>query len=144
MSKKIPQKSGKYFTEIERHKIIRELLSSGCTKQAIWQKYTGQTREHGHLLTWMRQLGYDDTSVTSKKPTIVTNSSTMSNKRTISNTPVSKEEIHFELLQLQKRNKELEKKLEEAELKAIAFSTMVDIAEEMFKIPIRKKLNTQP
>ena len=144
MSKKIPQKSGKYFTEIERHKIIRELLSSGCTKQAIWQKYTGQTQEHGHLLTWMRQLGYDDTSVTSKKPIIVTNSSTMSNKRTISNTPVSKEEIHFELLQLQKRNKELEKKLEEAELKAIAFSTMVDIAEEMFKIPIRKKLNTQP
>jgi len=34
--------------------------------------------------------------------------------------------------------------LQEAELKAIAFSTMVDIAEEMFKIPIRKKLNTQP
>ena len=144
MSKKSPQKSGKYFTEIERHKIIRELLSSGCTKQAIWQKYTGQTREHGHLLTWMRQLGYNDTSVLSKKPTIVTNSSTMSNKRTISNTPVSKETIHFELLQLQKRNKELEKQLQEAELKAIAFSTMVDIAEEMFKIPIRKKLNTQP
>ena len=144
MSKKIPQKSGKYFTEIERHKIIRELLSSGCTKQAIWQKYTGQTREHGHLLTWMRQLGYNDTNVLSKKPTIVTNSSTMSNKRTISNTPVSKETIHFELLQLQKRNKELEKQLQEAELKAIAFSTMVDIAEEMFKIPIRKKLNTQP
>ena len=144
MSKKSPQKSGKYFTEIERHKIIRELLSSGCTKQAIWQKYTGQTREHGHLLTWMRQLGYSDTSVLSKKPTIVTNSSTMSNKRTISNTPVSKETIHFELLQLQKRNKELEKQLQEAELKAIAFSTMVDIAEEMFKIPIRKKLNTQP
>ena len=68
----------------------------------------------------------------------------MSNKRTISNTPVSKEEINFELLQLQKRNKELEKQLQEAELKAIAFSTMVDIAEEMFKIPIRKKLNTQP
>ena len=68
----------------------------------------------------------------------------MSNKRTISNTPVSKETIHFELLQLQKRNKELEKQLQEAELKVIAFSTMVDIAEEMFKIPIRKKLNTQP
>ena len=77
MSKKSPQKSGKYFTEIERHKIIRELLSSGCTKQAIWQKYTGQTEEHGHLLTWMRQLGYNDTSIPSKKPTIVANSSTI-------------------------------------------------------------------
>jgi transposase len=36
------------------------------------------------------------------------------------------------------------KQLRDAELKAIAFSTMVDIAEKEFKIPIRKKLNTKP
>jgi hypothetical protein len=53
-------------------------------------------------------------------------------------------EQDFEKLQLQKRVSELEKQLKEAELKAIAFSTMVDIAEDMFKIPIRKKLNTNP
>jgi CheY-like chemotaxis protein len=34
--------------------------------------------------------------------------------------------------------------MQDAELKAIAFSTMVDIAEKEFKIPIRKKLNTKP
>ena len=39
---------------------------------------------------------------------------------------------------------ELEKQLKDAELKAIAFSTMVDIAEKEFKIPIRKKFNTKP
>ena len=55
-----------------------------------------------------------------------------------------KEEDNFENLQLKKRIAELEKQLKEAELKAIAFSTMVDIAEDMFKIPIRKKLNTKP
>ena len=50
----------------------------------------------------------------------------------------------FEILQLKKRIAELEKQLKDAELKAIAFSTMVDIAEEEFKIPIRKKFNTKP
>jgi hypothetical protein len=47
-------------------------------------------------------------------------------------------------LQLQKRIFELEKQLKDAELKVIAFSTMVDIAEKEFKIPIRKKFNTKP
>jgi hypothetical protein len=50
----------------------------------------------------------------------------------------------FENLQLKKRIFELEKQLKDAELKAIAFSTMVDIAEKEFNIPIRKKLNTKP
>ncbi|HET6245684.1 MAG: hypothetical protein H0V01_00305 [Bacteroidetes bacterium] len=50
----------------------------------------------------------------------------------------------FENLQLKKRVAELEKQLKEAELKAIVFSTMVDIAEKEFKIPIRKKHNIKP
>jgi hypothetical protein len=53
-------------------------------------------------------------------------------------------EESYETLQLKKRIFELEKQLKDAELKAIAFSTMVDIAEKEFNIPIRKKLNTQP
>lgn len=53
------------------------------------------------------------------------------------------EEESFENLQLKKRIVDLEKQLKDAELKAIAFSTMVDIAEKEFKIPIRKKFNTK-
>ena len=53
-------------------------------------------------------------------------------------------EESFENLQLKKRIFELERQLKDAELKAIAYSTMVDIAEKEFKIPIRKKLNTKP
>jgi hypothetical protein len=45
---------------------------------------------------------------------------------------------------LQQRVETLEKQLKDAELKAIAFSTMVDIAEKELKIPIRKKYNTKP
>jgi cell division septum initiation protein DivIVA len=47
----------------------------------------------------------------------------------------------FENLQLKKRIAELEKQLKDAELKAIAFSTMVDIAEKEFKIPLRRTCN---
>jgi len=53
-------------------------------------------------------------------------------------------EESFEILQLKKRVLELESQLKDAEMKAIAFSTMVDIAEKEFNIPIRKKLNTKP
>ncbi len=38
----IIQKPNKYFTETEKHQIIRELLDSGCTKAEIWEKYTGR------------------------------------------------------------------------------------------------------
>jgi hypothetical protein len=51
---------------------------------------------------------------------------------------VESKDVDFEKLQLQKRISELEKQVQLAEMKAIAFSTMVDIAEREFKIPIRK------
>ena len=135
MDKTIIQKSGKYFSIAERHAIIQELLETNCTKQELWQKYTGEVEEHGQLLKWMRRLGYDISNVI-RRPNLVVNTSTMSKQKL--------SEQDFEKLQLQKRVSELEKQLKDAELKAIAFSTMVDIAEDMFKIPIRKKLNTKP
>jgi len=64
---KIIQKANKYFSEVEKHFIIKELLSTGCTKAQIWEKYTGQLEEHGQLLRWMRQLGYD-TSIKTRRP----------------------------------------------------------------------------
>ena len=143
MDKKIIQKPGKYYTEPEKHKIIQELISTQCTKVEIWEKYTGQLEEHGQLLRWMKQLGYD-TGIRTRRPNIVLNLNTMSKKKNITDQPSNKEEESFENLQLKKRISELEKQLKDVELKAIAFSTMVDIAEKEFKIPIRKKLNTKP
>jgi len=126
------------FTRLEKHQIIQEYLSGRYSKQEIWRKYTGNAH-HGRLLIWMRQLGYE---------------AYIKNERS-SIAPMSKEKIKDEALnvdqddstekpQLEKRIIELEKQLKEAELKAIAFSTMVDIAEREFKIPIRKKYNTKP
>jgi hypothetical protein len=44
-----------------------------------------------------------------------------------------------QLEELQKRLKLLEKQLEEATIKNIALETLVDVAEQKLKIPIRKK-----
>lgn len=143
MDKKIIQKAGKYFTVEEKHKIIQELISAQCTKVEIWEKYTGQEEEHGQLLRWMRQLGYN-TGIKTRRPNIVSNLYPMAQKKTKQDKAANNDDESFENLQLKKRIAELEKQLKDAEMKAIALSTMVDIAEDMFKIPIRKKLNTKP
>lgn len=131
-------RNGSSFTISERHQIIQEMLSSKCSKREIWNKYTGQTEEHGSLLKWMRQLGYDEHS--NRRFNFDGNNILMTNKKR----PLQIGEESFEILQLKKRVLELENQLKDAEMKAIAFSTMVDIAEKEFNIPIRKKLNTKP
>jgi transposase len=131
-------RSGKSFTINERHQIIQELFSSQRSKQQIWKKYTGEDREHGTLLKWMRQLGYNARSY--RSTTFDENISLMNKKQNIPTTGMDS----FAILQLEKRILELESQLKDAEMKAIAFSTMIDIAEKEFNIPIRKKHNTKP
>tara|TARA_B110000211_G_C13800566_1_gene430365 strand:- start:224 stop:658 length:435 start_codon:yes stop_codon:yes gene_type:complete len=59
-------------------------------------------------------------------------------------------ELEQKVRLLEKQKKELEKKAETADKKVILFDMMIDIAEEEFKIPIRKKYlpeqsaNTKP
>ena len=101
-------------------------------------KYTGQNEEHGQILRWMRKLGYDD-GIPTRRPNFVSNPVPMKEKN-----PKGKSTDSFENLQLKKRIEELEAQLKDAEMKSIAFSTMVDIAEKEFNIPIRKKYNTKP
>lgn len=138
MEVKIIQKSGYLFTETEKHHIIKEFLETGRTKRFIWKKYTGKDEEHGQLIRWMRELGYNE--VNPSRNSNLDATIFMAKKKI----KLDFEEDSFESLQLKNRIKELERQLKDAELKAIAFSTMVDIAEKEFKIPIRKKFNTKP
>jgi hypothetical protein len=142
MKKKTYQTSRNDFSEEEKHLIIRDYLSSGLTKREIWIKHTGKT-DHGLLLKWMRGFGYIIPN-DNKSSNIVSNLYLMPRKKSKLDNPTTSEEETFETHQLKKRIADLEKQLKEAELKAIAFSTMVDIAEKEFKIPLRKKFNTKP
>lgn len=143
--RKIIQKKGKHFTETERHSIIQEMLKNNWTKQYTWMLYTGELEERGQLLRWMRKLGYvgkiEHKQFVSRRSIrkFEVSTTAMANKEH----PDSEHES-FETMQLKKRISELEKQLKDAEMKAIAWQTMVDIAEKEFNIPIKKKFNTKP
>ena len=53
--------------------------------------------------------------------------------------PVMSEKERQRLEALQKQVKELEKQLENAQMKNVALETMIDVAEDQLKIKIRKK-----
>ena len=56
---------------------------------------------------------------------------------------VSSELAAADYKQLKAEILRLRRQLSEAELKAVAYDTMIDVAEEMFNIPIRKKAGTR-
>ena len=65
-TEKLITKPNEYFSTSEKEYILQDLISSGKTKREIWEKYTGQKEEHGNLLKWMRELGYD-TSIKTRR-----------------------------------------------------------------------------
>jgi transposase-like protein len=134
------QKRRKYarYSEEDKRMMIEEYLHSGLTKREIWKKYTGREEEHGLILYWMYQYGYFS-DYKEKTITFTPKKGTMSSRN-------QKQELasDFETLQLQNRILELEKQLQESEMKSIAWQTMVEIAERELNISIKKKFNTKP
>jgi transposase len=121
------------FTKEEKLKIVEDFITGTATKKEVYFKYTGLGEEHGTILRWMREFDLVDIS----KP----KNDTFEDMK--KSTKPNRDVETFENLQLKKRVSDLEKQLKMAELKAGAFSLMVDIAEEKFNIPIRKKFNTK-
>ena len=140
LKERLKRKKYAPFSEDEKRTIIEDYLQSGMTKKAIWKKYTGQEADHGLLLYWMYKYGYFSES---KKKSV-----TFAAKHESVNTRNQKQELEsgsdFETLQLKKRILELENQLHDSEMKAIAWQTMVEIAEREFNISIKKKFNTKP
>lgn len=125
-------KTASQFSIEERRAIIEEYLRTGCRKQYIWRKYTGQSLERGKLLRWMRELGYVPPAEISKLA--VSNSITM---------PKPKSSKSLENMQLKEKIIVLEKALINSELRCTAYETMIEIAEKELKISIKKKSNTK-
>ena len=127
------------FSRAQKHLIVQEYLTGILSKREIWEKYTGEKEEHGQILRWMREFGYDNQTTLDNNTTFVEIVTDMGNKtksnainkattETIENTEI-----------LQRRIALLEYQLKEEQAKAAAFSTMIDIAEKELKISIRKK-----
>jgi transposase-like protein len=136
LKKNFQRRKYDHFSEEDKRMIIDDYLQSGLTKRAIWHKYTGQSTDHGLILYWMYKYGY----FSEYKKKSVTFAPKIENMSVQQQEPVS----DFETLQLKKRILELEKQLQESEMKTIAWQTMVEIAEREFNISIKKKFNTKP
>src|SRR5688572_8411669 len=116
------------FGPKERRAIVEEYLNGSKSRAAVWRKHTGQQHEKGQLLRWIKQLGYMDNVV---------------NEDIVTFDPMPKEKKKEESPEeLKARIKELERQLEDSQIKEEAYRRMIDIAEKELKISIRKKSNT--
>ena len=134
----IKRRKHSHFSEEDKRMIIEDYLASDLTKKEIWEKYTGSQSQHGLILYWMYKYGY--ISAHKEKSAIF-----VSKNRTMSQRTHQQElGSDFENLQLKKRILDLERQLQESEMKSIAWQTMIEIAERDLNIRIKKKFNTKP
>ena len=115
-----------FYSEEERLSILRDYYSSGMSMYACVRKY--QLSTNGLLIRWKKLY--------ESHPEIVSLHSELEELYMANR---DKESYKEEIVQLKKRNKELEKALAFSKLETEARDLMISIAEEQFNIPIRKK-----
>ncbi|MET4141465.1 hypothetical protein [Pedobacter sp. UYP1] len=127
------QKPSLYFSVKQKRKIIDDYLQSGKSKQQIWKEYTGDHKERGKMLKWMRQLGYVEGTVIKKAPSFYMEKKPTASKPVI--LPL-RDEGSFKLQKLQQE-------LNDSHLREQSYLLMIEVAERELKINIRKKLYTK-
>jgi transposase len=121
-----------YSREFKRS-VIEEYLGGGVTKSLLQKKHS--IKVHGGILRWMRQLGYLENEQKSRYlPSLIPIS--LPSKKVNKPDPSSNEAQ-------ERRIKDLERSLEDEQLRSEAYRLMIDIAEKEFNIPIRKKPSTK-
>jgi hypothetical protein len=108
----------KVINKSEKRWLIREIESGRMSLSEAREHIASFYKDPGRqILYWQKQFSSD----------------------IILTLPVMTEKEKQKLQALQKRLKELERQLEDAQMKNIALETMIDVAEEQLRIPIRKK-----
>ena len=120
-TKKMDEEKRSFSREFKLQ-IISQIESGKLTKERARKVY--QIKGKSAILNWMRKYAKPKTTFTEKSSIPMT----------------GKDETTKELLL---RIQQLERSLEDAELKAESYSKMIDIAERELKINIRKKYNTK-
>jgi transposase len=121
------KRTQKDYTHSFKLQVVQEIERGECSVRAALRKYGIQS--YSTILGWLRKFGnfnWED--------------------QTPSNMPKTPEQKLLELEQkvklLEKQKAFLEKQVEQADKKAIIFDMMIDLAEQEYKIPIRK--NSSP
>jgi len=116
-----------------KHSVIEEYLRTGHSKIFLEKKHDIKIKSGIHR--WMQQLGYED----------IHQKAGYLGKTIIP--PLAAKRIKKEVCDtdqvLESRIKELERLLEDEQLRSEAYERIIDLAEKKFHIPIRKKPNTK-
>lgn len=107
--------------------VVQEYLSTSASQKELMKKY--KIRGHDTIKLWMRKF---DLPLPSQQQIEL--------QRIMSK---EKEKAPYER-ELEAKVKRLEQQLEDEKLRTLALSTMIDLAEKEFKIPIRKKSGAKP
>jgi transposase len=111
------------YTEEFRILVVKEYLSGGISKGALCKKHS--IPQIVTLSSWIRKFVGDDKNENSMKK---------------AESPKLESE---EITRLKRELKEAKLALYQERMRADSYDTMIDVAEEMFKIPIRKKAGTK-
>lgn len=132
------QTRAQYYSEDFKRLVVAEYLRTGQSKKSLHLKYG--IRTHSGITDWLRCYGYADIHVKAGYLPPVTISSVAAKAKPSSEHQLPGKEAGASQ---QARIKELERQLEDAQLRAEAYSRMIALAEQEFNIPIRKKSSTK-
>ncbi len=127
------KKNQNHYSELFRRKVIDEYLSTGTSKLSILKKY--DIKFKGALQRWIPLYGYTDIWKHKNRKFGHPTTTILEKNKEVSST--------LDEAALLKKIKELEHKLQDAQLLSEGYSMMIDLAEKEYKIPIRKKQNTK-
>lgn len=116
-----------------KHAVIKEYLAGGIGHKALLRKY--DIRINSGVVRWMRQLGYAEVPIKDRYLPSAKPLSLPSKKANKQQSP--------DAMSQEQRIRELERLLEDEQLRSDAYRRMIDIAEKEFQIPIRKKPDTK-
>jgi transposase len=124
----------KRYSDSFKRKVILEHLSTGTPKEVLQNKHgiAGKSA----ILKWMRSYGHENVYGLHVRST--TTEMTKHSKKA----PVNQSDSQNEQ-ELRNRIRELERALEDEQLRSEAYKLTIEIAEREFNIPIRKKRSTK-
>ena len=123
-----------HYSEAFKRMVIQEYLNTGVSKMSLLKKYNIKMKSG--IQRWMRQMDYENIhQKTGYLPDTNTTASLTSKK--------VKEDSSATEDELKARIRELERLLEDEQLRSEAYNRIIDIAEKEHHIPIRKKPNTR-
>lgn len=127
MKGKNERRKGSPYPELFRIRVAKEYLAGGVSRKELATKYCVDPTLVSHWVTiFVRRT--KQYAVMDKK---IRRSSPVSTDR--------EKALEREVLELKKALRAKEKELERSDLQVFALDTMIDVAEEMFDIEIRKK-----